>query len=289
MQNKKKTKERILEKLLHRYRLVILNDETFEERLSFNINKLNIALVVVIASLLLVALTSVLIAFTPLREYVPGYTTAAVKDKATELVYEVDSLKAELDRNKKYFESVQNVLIGKVSASEVQRDSLISQDTSGSKDLDLAPIKADSLLREQVEKKDKYNLLPEAVSNTDFTLFAPVKGSVSRSFQAEKKHYGIDINAEEGSPVKAVRDGTVIFSEWTVETGYVIILEHQYNLISVYKHNQNLLKKQGDLVKSGEVIARLGNTGTLSNGAHLHFELWSDGYPVNPEDYINFN
>lgn len=289
MQKKKKTKERILEKLLHRYRLVILNDETFEERISFNINKLNIAIVVAIASLLLVALTSVLIAFTPLREYVPGYTTAAVKDKATQLVYEVDSLETELEQTKRYFESVQNVLTGKVSASEIHKDSLISRDTSAPKNLDLAPSKADSLLRKQVEEKDKYNLLPEAISNTDFTLFAPVKGTISRSFQAEKKHYGIDINAKEGSPIKAVRDGSVIFSEWTVETGFVLILEHQYNLISVYKHNKNLLKKQGDLVKSGEVIARLGNTGTLSNGAHLHFELWSDGYPVNPEDYINFN
>jgi murein DD-endopeptidase MepM/ murein hydrolase activator NlpD len=179
--------------------------------------------------------------------------------------------------------------MGKVSASEIQKDSLIAQDTSQPKDLDLAPSKTDSVLREQVAEKDKYNLLPEAVSNTDFTLFAPIRGTVSRNFKAEKKHYGIDINAKEGSPIKAVRDGTVIFSEWTVETGYVIILEHQYNLISVYKHNKNLLKKQGDLVKSGEVIARLGNTGELSDGAHLHFELWSDGYPVNPEDYINFN
>ena len=127
MQKKKKTKERILEKLLHRYRLVILNDETFEERISFNINKLNIALVVAVASLLLVALTSVLIAFTPLREYVPGYTTAAVKDKATKLVYEVDSLETELEQTKTYFASVQNVLMGKVSASEIQKDSLIAK------------------------------------------------------------------------------------------------------------------------------------------------------------------
>jgi len=289
MRKKKKAKERILEKLLHRYRLVILNDETFEERISFNINKLNIALVIAVASLSLVALTSLLIAFTPLREYVPGYTTAAVKDKATDLVYEVDSLETELERTKSYFESVQNVLMGKVSASEIHRDSLISKDTSVPKNLDLAPSKADSTLRKKVEEKDKYNLLPEAVSNTDFTLFAPVRGTISRRFQAEKKHYGIDINAIEGSPIKAVRDGSVIFSEWTFETGFVLILEHQYNLISVYKHNKNLLKKQGDLVKSGEVIARLGNTGELSDGAHLHFELWSDGYPVDPEDYINFN
>ena len=289
MQKKKKRKERILEKLLHRYRLVILNDDTFEERISFNINRLNVAIVIVFLSLILVSLTSVLIAFTPLREYVPGYTTASVKNKATRLVYEVDSLETELAQTKTYFNSIKNVLTGDIDATRIKKDSTITRDTISEEDLNIAPSKADSLLREQVKQEEKYNLLPEAVSNTDYTLFAPIKGTVSRSFEAEEAHYGIDINAREGSPIKAVRDGSVIFSEWTVETGFVIILEHQFGLISVYKHNENLLKEQGDLVKSGEVIARLGNTGTLSSGAHLHFELWSDGYPVNPEDHINFN
>lgn len=289
MQKKKKRKERILEKLLHRYRLVILNDDTFEERISFNINKLNIALVLIFSSLILVSLTSVLIAFTPLREYVPGYTTASVKNKATKLVYEVDSLENELAQTQSYFNAIQNVLNGKVEAESFEKDSLITRDTAVDKDLEISPSKADSLLRQQVKKEEKYNLLPEAVSNTDYTLFAPIKGTVSRAFEADDKHFGIDINAKEGSPIKAVRDGSVVFSEWTIETGFVIILEHQYGLISVYKHNESLLKKQGDLVKTGEVIATLGNTGELSNGAHLHFELWSDGYPVNPEDYINFN
>lgn len=289
MQKKKKRKERILEKLLHRYRLVILNDDTFEERISFNINRLNVAIVIVFLSLILVSLTSVLIAFTPLREYVPGYTTASVKNKATRLVYEVDSLETELAQTKTYFNSIKKVLTGDIDATRVKKDSMITRDTASKEDLDISPSKADTLLREQVKQEEKYNLLPEAVSNTDYTLFAPIKGTVSRSFEAEEGHYGIDINAREGSPIKAVRDGSVIFSEWTVETGFVIIMEHQFGLISVYKHNENLLKEQGDLVKSGEVIARLGNTGTLSSGAHLHFELWSDGYPVNPEDYINFN
>lgn len=289
MQKKKKRKERILEKLLHRYRLVILNDDTFEERISFNINRLNVAIVIAFLSLILVSLTSVLIAFTPLREYVPGYTTASVKNKATRLVYEVDSLETELAQTKNYFSSIKKVLTGDIDATRVKKDSMITRDTASKEDLDISPSKADTLLREQVKQEEKYNLLPEAVSNTDYTLFAPIKGTVSRSFEAEKGHYGIDINAREGSPIKAVRDGSVIFSEWTVETGFVIIMEHQFGLISVYKHNENLLKEQGDLVKSGEVIARLGNTGTLSSGAHLHFELWSDGYPVNPEDYINFN
>jgi len=289
MQKKKKTKERILQKLLHRYRLVVLNDETFEERLSFNINKLNFALILMLASLILVGLTALLIAFTPLREYIPGYTKAAVKNKTTDLAYKVDSLETELNKTKNYFESIQNVLTGKVSATEIESDSIIAKDTSVNKNLDLAPSKTDSLLREQVEKKEKYNILPKAVSKTNFSLFAPVKGTISRSFTTEHKHFGVDINASEASPVKAVKDGAVIFSEWTMETGFVIILEHTHGLISVYKHNKNLLKKQGDLVKSGEVIARLGNTGVLTDGPHLHFELWVDGYPVNPQDYINFN
>ena len=285
---KKKAKKQILEKLLHRYRLVILNDETFEERVSFNINKLNIALVIAIASFLLIVMTSILIAFTPLREYVPGYTTAKVKNKATMLVYEVDSLETELKQTKSYFNSIQKVLTGKVQASEIQKDSISPKITSDVKDLDLAPSKADSLLRKQVRKEDKYSLQPTVNTNKNLDLFTPIKGTVSRSFTAEKKHYGIDINAKQGTPIKAVESGAVIFSEWTVETGFVIIIKHPYDLISVYKHNKSLFKQQGDRVKGGEVVARLGNTGTLTNGAHLHFELWSNGYPVNPEDYINF-
>ena len=143
------------------------------------------------------------------------------------------------------------------------------------------------MLREIVSLEDKYNPLINN-SEINFVLFPPVKGTISHEFNAREKHYAIDIVTSKDAPVKSAADGTVIFSEWTTQTGYVIIIEHSNNLISVYKHNSQLLKEQGSLVKTGEVIATAGNTGELSTGPHLHFELWSDGYPIDPTNFIDF-
>ncbi|MBR9756913.1 MAG: M23 family metallopeptidase, partial [Algicola sp.] len=154
---------------------------------------------------------------------------------------------------------------------------------------DLKPIKADSLLREQVEKEDKYNLFETATSKISFVLFPPVSGTISEGYDAEKKHYAVDIAVPKDTPVKTTADGTVIFAEWTTETGYVVLIEHSNGLISVYKHNASITKQQGDLVKSGEVIAMAGNSGEYSTGTHLHFELWKDGYPIDPTNFIDFN
>ena len=157
------------------------------------------------------------------------------------------------------------------------------------KSINLTPIKEDSILREKVKKEDKYNLFESAKLNTSFILFPPVKGTISQEYDAKERHYAVDIVTERDTPVKATADGTVIFAEWTTEAGYVIILEHSQGLISVYKHNALLTKSQGDLVLAGEVIATTGNTGELTTGPHLHFELWSNGYPINPTNFIDFN
>ena len=144
-------------------------------------------------------------------------------------------------------------------------------------------------LREEVELEDKYNIFERNGNDASLVLFPPVNGSVSQQYDVKNKHYAIDIVTETGSPVKVVADGIVVFSEWTSETGFVIIVEHKDGLLSVYKHNGSLSKTQGDLVVTGEVIASVGNTGELTTGPHLHFELWNNGKPVNPSDYIDFN
>ena len=144
-------------------------------------------------------------------------------------------------------------------------------------------------LRSEVAEEERYNVFDEATSNSNNkTFFPPAKGTLSTKFKTNERHFGIDIAAKEGDPVKAVSNGTIVFSEWSAQTGFVIIIEHPNNFISVYKHNAKLTKKQGDVVSSGEVIATIGNTGELSSGAHLHFELWHDGYPVDPLHYMNF-
>lgn len=285
---RKKKEKKIAKKLLHKYRLVILNEDTFEERLSFKLTRLNVFVLTSILAILLIVGTIILIAFTPLREYIPGYSSTALKLKATELNYKTDSLQQVLAMNEKYFSSIKRVLQGDVNAVEFNRDSIIEAAKYDTSEIDLAPIKADSLLREKVSKEDKYNLFESATSNASFVLFPPVNGSISEGYNAKDKHFAVDLVVAKDSPIKATADGTVIFAEWTAETGYVVIIEHNEGLLSVYKHNASITKSQGDLVKAGEVIATAGNTGEFTTGPHLHFELWSNGYPINPTNFIEF-
>jgi len=285
---KKKKDKKIAKKLLHKYRLVILNEDTFEERLSFKLTRLNVFVLTSIIAILLVVSTIVLIAFTPLREYIPGYSSTALKLKATELNYKADSLQQIIAINERYYSSIKRVLEGDVSTIEFNRDSIIEAAKTDTTEISLAPNKADSLLREKVNKEDKYNLFESAISSASFVLFPPVNGTISEAYNAEEKHYAVDLVVAKDSPIKATADGTVIFAEWTAETGFVVILEHREGLLSVYKHNASITKSQGDLVKSGEVIATSGNTGEFTTGPHLHFELWKDGYPINPTNFIDF-
>ena len=235
-----------------------------------------------------IALTYLLIAFTPLKEYIPGYSSTALKKKATELSYKTDSLQRVIVMNNRYYESIKKVLTGDLNAVDFNKDSIIQAVKLEASEVDLSPIAEDSLLREKVDKEDKYNLFESATSATNFVLFPPVSGTISEAYNAKEKHYAVDIVVAKDTPIKATADGIVIFAEWTASTGYVIIIEHSYGLISIYKHNASLTKTQGDLVKAGEVIATAGNTGELSTGPHLHFELWSDGYPIDPTNFIDF-
>jgi len=288
MSKKKKDTTKIKHKLLDKYRLVVLNEETFEERVSFKLTRLNVFVLASLSTIILIALTTVLIAFTPLREYIPGYSSTALKKKATELNYKTDSLQQVILTNEKYYASIKKVLQGDVSTVDFNRDSIIEAVKLEVGEVDLNPIPEDSILRQKVDKEDKYNLFDSATSSTNFVLFPPANGPISEPYNLKEKHYAVDIVVAKDSPVKATADGAVIFAEWTATTGYVIIIEHSYGLISVYKHNASLTKSQGDLVKAGEVIATAGSSGELSTGPHLHFELWNDGYPINPTNFIDF-
>jgi murein DD-endopeptidase MepM/ murein hydrolase activator NlpD len=286
---KKKEKERkFTQKLLHKYRLVILNEDTFEERFAIKLTRLNVFVLTSISAIFLVFFTILLIAYTPLREYIPGYSSASLKKKASLLNYKTDSLVNELEINKRYFASIRKVLTGEVETLEINRDSL--NDVAAEEDafLKVAKNREDSILRAKVEKEDRFNVFESGMDQSNFVLFPPVNGSISEYYNLEEKHFAVDVVVPVNTPVKATADGTVIFAEWTIETGYVVIIEHNQELISVYKHNNSITKSQGDLVKSGEVIAMSGNTGELSTGPHLHFELWNNGYPVNPTNFIEF-
>jgi murein DD-endopeptidase MepM/ murein hydrolase activator NlpD len=289
MAQNNKPKKKFAKKLLHKYRMVVLNEDTFEERFSFRLTRLNVFVAVGLSAIFLVVATTILIAFTPLREYIPGYSSTELKEKAANLAYVSDSLQSVIRINDQYLNSIKNALTGEFDPEQLKRDSIMSQPISDLEYEEINRIKADSLLREEVAQEDKYNILPTATDNINFSLFPPVKGSISDPYSVEKKHYAVDVVTSRNSPVKSVADGRVVFAEWTAETGYVILIEHSYGLLSVYKHNASLTKSQGDMVRAGEVIATAGNTGELTTGPHLHFELWNEGNPVDPSEYIDFN
>lgn len=287
MSIKEKRGKKFRKKLLHKYRLVILNEETFEERFSFKLNRLNVFVFSTLFALFLILTTTFIIAFTPLREYIPGYSSTHLKKRATKLAYQSDSLQQIISLNDQYLASIKKVLTGDIKTVDFNKDSIIEVAKTDPSVL-IRTSRKDSLLRQQVAKEDKYNPLVASQAQ-EYVLFAPVKGTITEQYNSKTKHYAVDVVTVKDSPVKAVADGTVIFAEWTVATGYVIIIKHESNLISVYKHNGMLTKGQGEIVKAGEVIAIVGNTGELTTGPHLHFELWRDGFPVNPTSFLDFD
>ena len=284
--NKKKVK--LKQKLTNKYRLVVLNEHTFEERFALKLSRLNVFVFSGIFSIFLILATIVLIAFTPIKEYIPGYSSIKLKTDAKKLTLESDSLKSRLAVIENYTKSIKSVLTGEITSDDII-DSIqeLGKRAQINENM-LNASKQDSIFREKIESRDRFPLSDELLEKVKIVFFAPISGTISQSFNSENKHFAIDVVAKTGTPVKAAADGTVIFSEWTTETGYVIILKHANNFISVYKHNGILLKQQGDLVQSGEAIASVGSSGELTTGPHLHFELWSDGYAVNPANYIDF-
>lgn len=282
-----KKKGKLKRKLTDKYRLVILNEGTFEERFSLKLSRLNVFVLGGVFSILLIAVTTVLIAFTPIKEYIPGYSSSKLKKSAITLTYEADSLKQKLAILENYTKALRPILTGEITAEEI--DSLQVQARQSVIDVSqLNASKEDSLFREKVDRETRFAISNSSKSNVKIVFFAPLTGTISQSFDSNSKHFALDIVAKTGSPVKAAAEGTVIFSGWSAETGYSIILKHNKDFISVYKHNGNLLKQQGDFVKTGEVIASVGSTGELTTGPHLHFELWKGGYAINPTNFIDF-
>tara|TARA_B100000795_G_scaffold229087_1_gene186000 strand:+ start:431 stop:1306 length:876 start_codon:yes stop_codon:yes gene_type:complete len=282
----KEGRKKYWSKLLLKYRFVITTDSSFEEKLSIKLSRLNIFAWIGALLFLSFIITLTLIAYTPLSEYVPGKSTIEVQEKLIELNIKSDSLKSMLYNRSIYIENINKIingeeLINTENSNEIANNqALISFEKS----------KEDSLFRLSVEAENKGSIYKKNKSaNSNLLIFfTPVSGFISDGFDRKSKHFGIDLVAKEKSRIYSVLDGTVIVSHWAYETGYVIALQHKNDYISFYKHNSVLLRSVGDYVKAGDHIAIIGNSGELSSGPHLHFELWHKGSPVNPEDYIAF-
>lgn len=285
---KKSRQKKLTTKLLHKYRLVVLNEDTFEERFAMKLTRLNVFIYGSLFALLLIGFTTVFIAFTPIREYIPGYTSPTLQKQAIALEQKTDSLMRVTKMNERFMASIKDVLSGQTSSETINKDSIYAAVASEVDPQNLNPSQADSILRNKVENEDKYNLFESAKSLKNFVFFPPVKGTVSSEFNFDEQHYAVDIAVPKNTPVKAAADGRVIFASWTSDSGFVLIIDHGNQLITVYKHNASLTKAQGEWVKAREVIAISGSSGELSTGPHLHFELWSDGNPIDPLSFIDF-
>ena len=283
-----KEKVRLWDRLKYKYKLSVINVTSYEEVFNFRLSQLHVLTALSVLAVILVVLTILLIAFTDLREFIPGYPDGNMRQMIAQNALRVDSLENELLKRDRFFKSIRLVLNGGDTTS-LERS---REDTARYRNdtIRFQISEQENEFRAAIEERERFNLsLGMKEQNHDYYhFFPPVEGIVTQSLDEKKRHYGTDIVAKANAKVAAVLDGVVIFTDWTVKTGYVIQVQHTNDLISVYKHNSILLKKQGDYVRAGEVLGVVGNTGEESSGPHLHFELWRAGNPLNPENFIKF-
>lgn len=289
MAEEKKEPKKFINKLLDKYRIVLLNDSTFEEVGFMRLTRLNVITVGGIFAIVVIAIIWSLIAYTPIRELIPGYPNAEMRNNIVQNKIRLDSLEMEIRYRDQYFENLRAIIAGE------RPEDFITEA------IESRPV---AELRLGKNYRDTLNVRPLATNanlNTPAKLeaspvthlenlyfFSPVRGMVTNSFNPMNNHFGTDVVAGPNEVVKATLDGTVTMATWTLETGHVIQIQHNNNLISVYKHNAEILKKVGMRVKAGDAIAIIGNSGELTTGPHLHFEIWQNGVPLNPEDFVVF-
>ena len=274
-------------KIRFKYKLSFLNENTLAEVFTLKISALSGILIIFAFAVLLITVTSVVIVNTPIRNYLPGYLDSEIRQDMMRNALRTDSLEQLLNTQSLYLNNVTSILRGDIAVEEIQnQDSTVSikvEDLKKSEEL--------SEFIRNFEEEEKYNLNILSTSSAlpdNLMFYRPARGILSAPFDQSRKHYGIDIAATPKESVLATMSGTVIFSGFDANAGNVIQMQHNNGFVSIYKHNAILLKKQGDEVIAGEAIAIVGNTGILSNGHHLHFELWYKGMPVNPDNFIAF-
>ena len=274
------------------------HDESGRPILSFKLNLLNLVLVIIGMALLLIIITTFIIAFTPLREYIPGYTDTNLNREVYELNLRADSLKKEMQKKDIYFENLKRIVEGYDFAADSALAFLNIYEPLPKGVTDTITLKKsvqDSLLRAEYEAQSQYNLFgddylpPTKPSTLVKSFFVPLNGSIVNGFNPDAAHFGVDIATDGDQIINATLDGTVVFSTWSINNGYYIGIQHEDSYFSVYKHNATLLKKEGEYVKAGEAIAVLGRSGNMEEFEHLHFELWHNGIAINPADYMTLN
>ena len=291
MYSEKKKKLLLFRNLRKRYLLRVQDEVSLHDRVFFKISKIRVYISVVLIVFLLIGATTLLIAFTDLRRLIPGYSDADMIPVIYEMNRKADSLEYVCSIQQNYIDNIRNILTGNIALSDTvpQTSNPVVADNTR-----YAPSREDSILRDEIEAVKNYTLQEHPTTNklssfADENFVLPILGGTPTAhFSRVNRHYGMDFAGKAGSPVLSTLDGTVIFNDWAIETGHVLVIQHKNDLISVYKHNSSLLKKAGDYVKAGDPIAIIGNSGEFTTGPHLHFEIWYKGIPLNPEDYLIF-
>ncbi len=287
-----KPKKTLSERLTIKYQLVIRNEENLAEKSTFGFTYAKV-LVISVGIFMIIFVGSLFLSKTLLAKWFdPKHAQMEANKRLYELALKVDSLALEVDRKDKFILNFQRVLSGDTSNGFVDPATQLGSENKPIKaigDMKLAP--SDSQFRKDFEQSElslisltsgKYRELQETF------FFSPITGFVSDHYDVKKGHFGIDIVAKTNEPVKCIADGTVLMASWTQDSGYVIAIQHRGNLISLYKHNAELLKKVGTFVTAGDIISIVGNSGEMTDGPHLHFELWYNGNSLNPEEFVTF-
>lgn len=283
-------KKKLVNKLKSKYRLVIMRETSFEEVWQMKLSRMNVINALAVSLTVYTVIVVMLIIYTPLKQLIPGYPKAEMTRNIRLNAIRVDSLDYQMALKDQFIENLITIINGgepKTHSTDEGAATISTRDISDSRSSD------DSLLRINVEKAQRFNVTPQNTSPENRNLnqlyfFPPVRGLLMAHFDYANGHYGVDIATASNQGIKAVLDGTVILSDFTTQTGFTLQIQHDHNLVSIYKHNKELFKKVGDRIKAGEVIATVGNTGELTTGPHLHFELWHLGKPLNPEHFIAF-
>lgn len=286
-----KAKKTLSNWLANRYQLIIRNEENFSEKTSMGFTYSKVILFSVIIFAVIFSISLLLSQTILAKWFDPRFEQMQMNKQLNELDQRVDSLYLEVERKDQFILNFQRVLRGDTSDFQDPAKMLRGEDQPLARTAELQLVPADTAFRQEFEKSDlalitltsvKYRELQETF------FFSPLSGFISDHFDAKQGHYGVDLVAKTNEPVKNIADGTVVFAAWTQDAGYVMMIQHKGNLISVYKHNAQLYKKVGTFVNGGEIISIVGNSGEMTDGPHLHFELWYNGNPLNPEEFVTF-
>lgn len=280
-------------KIMRKYRLTIHNENKLENVLGFYVSPFWVIVSLFFSFLLVAGVVLLIFILTPVAEYLPGYVSNRTRETLVEYALTIDSLKEEVDKQDRYLGNIRDIMEGRISFTNDTITAFDSLPTPENFPVETTPL--EKAFAEEFEESERYNLTSQATNVgvlQGINFYRPTRGMIIRSFNPKAKHFGVDIAENPNESVVAIWDGTVVMSDYTANDGYMIVVQHNENLVSVYRNCFRILKEVGDKVQAGEVIAALSSGNDELAGSkfkpYLHLELWHKGEPLDPGSYIPF-